>query len=164
MIVELLFIAFLGYFILQNVQSEPAPPVYERFYLFLPSEGKYPLFNGALSLFDGEVILKQYKHKKAINLSLLGDREEDDKRMGFIRFKARELLFTNDTTQYIKISLSSTLTYSQFMNLIRMVNEDKHKRYMLYKDNFYIFSDPSPSPHEKKVDNEGETGIEPIYL
>ena len=94
-------------------------------------------------IFTGPDILNdwQARNKKFISVSLTGDVNEDEKRFEFIKNEARRLKYTNDTTNIIRVHFNEDNTYGQFVNLVNMMARDFHKRYMYYKDDFYIMGE-----------------------
>jgi hypothetical protein len=109
------------------------------------------------NLFYAPRILKQFSKRHFINFNLTGNVIEDDKIMEVIRYEARKMKYTNDTTQVICIHFSNDVTYGRFVELLNMMLQDGHEHYMHYDNSFYIleFSPAIIEQHKK---------IEPIYL
>ncbi|MEP7320087.1 MAG: hypothetical protein ABI921_15125 [Panacibacter sp.] len=97
-------------------------------------------------LFSGPDILDKWKKEKKIfiKIGLTGELDEDKKRIEFIKTKARELKYTYDTIHILKVHFTEDNTYGQFVELVNIMNKDRHKRYMLYKDDFYILGETPP--------------------
>ena len=89
-------------------------------------------------------MLEEISHKKIILVELKGNTEEDRKRFEFIRQEARRLEYTCDTTSVIDVCFLKESTYGQFVYLTDMMQEDKHKRYGIAGDDFYIFGENPP--------------------
>ena len=105
----------------------------------------------------GENLIKK---KNQIKITLDGDQITNQKKLELVKYEARKLKYTTDTTTVIRIILTDETTYGEFLQLIKLCNEDKHKRYALLKRSFVIFGEyPSSS---KKTDTTKE--IYPIYL
>jgi len=98
--------------------------------------------------FSATDILKEWKrnNKKIITVDLTSDNTDDQKRLNFIRNEARRLEYTYDTTEVLKVHFLDENTYGQFVTLISMLHADKHKRYMLFKNDLYISGSPPPEP------------------
>ena len=96
--------------------------------------------------FSGSGTLKNWKKEKKIfiRVDLTGELSEDKKRMEFIRNEARRLQYTYDTTHILKVHFSEENTYGQFVELVNMMNKDRHKRYTFFKDDFYILGEAPP--------------------
>lgn len=106
---------------------------------FLPSEDSNNLSSGY------QIIEQSLKKKKVIHLELTGDVLEDDKKVAFVQFENRRLQYTNDTSSIIEIHLANEITYGRFVGLVNLMLADRHKKYGLWKNNFYIlFSDAAP--------------------
>jgi len=89
-----------------------------------------------------QIIERSLKKKKVIHLELTGNVPEDDKKLAFVQFENRRLQYTNDTSSIIEIHLANEITYGRFVGLVNMMLKDGHKKYGLWKNNFYIiFSD-----------------------
>jgi len=112
--------------------------------IFLPTDKRSK--NKFEMLFSGPDILDQWKKEKKIfiRIDLTGELSEDKKRMEFIRNEARKLKYTDDTTHILKVHFTDENTYGQFVELVKIMTEDHHKRYMLYKDDFYISGETPP--------------------
>ena len=95
--------------------------------------------------FSGKTFLHEAKKqkKKFITIYLTGDMKEDEKRFDLIRYESRRIKYTCDTNTIVKVHFTDENTYGQFVELVNMMGEDQHKRYMNYQDDFYILGDPS---------------------
>ena len=121
----------------------------------LPSEDPDKSFSGF------QLIDQTIKKKKVIHIDLTGNSNEDDKKIYFIQSEARCLKYNNDTASIIEIHLSNETSYGRFVELVNIMLEDGHKRYGLWKDNFYIiFTPASPIPSTPQ----GDDAIKPLYL
>jgi hypothetical protein len=68
-----------------------------------------------------------------VKIELDGDRETNQKKIELIKYEARKLKYTKDTTTVINISLTNETTYSELVQLIDLCYADKHKRFTLIK-------------------------------
>lgn len=91
--------------------------------------------------FSVEALLKEVNHKKIVKIELTGNAEEDNKQFEFIRKEARRLQSTYDTTTVLHVHFPEESTYGQFVYLADMMAADKHKRYGITNNDFYIFGD-----------------------
>jgi len=105
--------------------------------LFLPTDFGYRKYST-------QALLDEIRHKKIILVELQGNPDEDKKRFEFIRQEARRLEYTYDTTSVIHVRFPKESTYGQFVYLTDMMQEDKHKRYGITGDDFYIFGENPP--------------------
>jgi hypothetical protein len=95
-------------------------------------------------LFSGKGFLEKSKkeHKKFTAFYLTGDLEEDNKCFNLIRYETRKNKYTCDTNTILKVHFLTENTYGQFVQLINMMIDEKIKRYMYYRDDFYIIGNP----------------------
>ena len=82
--------------------------------------------------------------KKQLRIELTGDREINQKKIELIRYEARKLKYTMDTTTVINIALTKEVKYSELIQLIDMCYIDKHRRFTLIKNSFLIFGEYPP--------------------
>jgi hypothetical protein len=90
------------------------------------------------------------RKKKQIKITLDEDRITNQKKIALIRYEARKLKYTQDTTTIIRVNLTDETTYGELLQLIKLCNEDKHKRYALLKRSFVIFGEPSSKKVSEK--------------
>lgn len=109
-------------------------------------------------LFSVKWIEKLIRKKKQIKITLDGDRSTNQKKLELVKYEARKLKYTEDTTTVIRINLTNETTYGEFIQLVKLCNNDKHKRYALLKRSFIIFGEYRP----EKPDTTKR--IQPIYL
>jgi hypothetical protein len=88
--------------------------------------------------------------KKRIKLELNGDGELNAKKLELIKYEARKLKYTKDTNTVIEVTLTTETKYKEFINLLYICNEDKHKRFVLVKNRFVIFG-PLVAPKNKFI-------------
>ncbi|WP_153800227.1 hypothetical protein [Foetidibacter luteolus] len=100
--------------------------------MFLPSLDKKK------NVYSESGFLKSIRHKSIIHINLTGEIKEDDKIFEIIQLEARRLMYTRDTTHIIKVRFCDENTYGQFIQLVNMMVEDRHKRYAFINDDFYI--------------------------
>jgi hypothetical protein len=109
-------------------------------------------------VFTEKYILRKLIAKKRITITLDGDRQTDFKKIELIRYEARKLNYTLDSTTVLDIHFSSETKYQSIIDLLRMCQYDGQKVYVYMKDRFIIFGcPPDESPKSK-------TKIEPIHL
>ena len=84
-------------------------------------------------------LLRQIANKKQIQIELDGDCKTNQKKMELIRYEARKLNYTKDTTTVINISLTNEMTYGDVVKLVDLCYADKHKKFALVKKSFLIF-------------------------
>jgi hypothetical protein len=82
--------------------------------------------------------LKKYQHKKVLNFILKNDAEDDEK-IDLLKFEIKRIKHICDTSTIIKVHLTDNTTYGEFVNLINIMKIEKHPRYTLWQDDFYIF-------------------------
>ncbi len=105
--------------------------------LFLPKDLGHQMYSM-------EAVMEEISRKKIILVELKGNFEEDKKRFEFIRQEARRLKYTYDTTSVLHVHFPKESTYGQFVYLNDMMQEDKHKRYLVTDNEFYIFGENPP--------------------
>jgi hypothetical protein len=112
--------------------------------IYLPDDE--PSYDPDIIKFSGPDILSEWRRtkKKFIQIDFTGETKEDKKRFEFIRMEARRLKYTYDTVHILKIHFTEENTYGQFVQLVSIMQEDHHKRYVLYKDDFYILGESPP--------------------
>lgn len=117
--------------------------------LFLPDDKSYK--DSLIRGFSAPDFLADWKNQKKnfIRVDLTGEAEEDKKRFDFIRSEARRLKYTFDTLNILKIHFTNENTYDEFVRLVNIMTLDRIRRYMFYKDDFYILGEAPP--HEKPV-------------
>lgn len=156
-LIDFAAIALLGYCVFQiKVTSSidtDNPIFYVKYYA--PKDGKHR--DPHIYAFEPTSILKANKDKRFISVILTTDFEENQKKLDFIRFEARRLKYTNDTSQVLKVFIPDSSKYGTFLSLLLMMNEDKHKRYFEYQNWFYIFGEVL-----EKKDSVKE--VAPIYM
>ena len=108
--------------------------------LFLPNDR-------GESQFSVKALLKEVNRKKIIKVELTGKVEEDNKQFEFIRKEARTLQSTFDTTTVLHVHFPEESTYGQFVYLADMMAADKHKRYGITNNDFYIFGEDPIKNH-----------------
>lgn len=96
--------------------------------------------------FSVNTVLRIISKKKQIRIVLNEDRETNQRKIDIIRYEARKLKYTQDTTAVIVVTLTSETTYAEFAQLIDMCYADKHRRFTLAKRLFIIFGEYPPEP------------------
>lgn len=72
------------------------------------------------------------------------DKYTNQKKLNFIRYEARKIKYTKDTTSVINIAITNEVTYSEILQIIDMCYEDDHKMFTLLKKRFIIFGEYPP--------------------
>lgn len=96
--------------------------------------------------FSTNAIMRTISKKKQIRIVLNEDRKTNQKKIDFIRYEARRLKYTQDTTAVIVITLTNETSYAELVQLIDMCHEDKHRQFTLAKRLFIIFGEYPPKP------------------
>jgi hypothetical protein len=132
---QILFVCFFLSKVNDILESKRLPGILRH---VLPSD------KNDSSLFSGPSTIQKWKREKKrfFTVYLTGDVNEDRKRFEVIKYEARRVKYTCDTNTIIKVHFCNDNTYGQFVQLINMMIEDKHHRYMFYQDDFYIADDP----------------------
>ena len=138
---------FILFFIFLDRLAEAINTVYPpqtALRLALPSEDSDQSEFG--KQFSGSASLIKWKKERKIfiRVDLTGELSEDKKRMEFIKIEAGRLKYTYDTTHILKVHFTDENTYGQFVELVNTMNKDRHKRYVFYKDDFYILGENPP--------------------
>jgi hypothetical protein len=92
-------------------------------------------------LYSLGAITRQIAHKKQIKIELNADKQTNQKKIELIRYEARKLNYTQDTTTVINIRLTNEVTYNELIQLIDQCYSDKIKRFTLLKNSFIIFGE-----------------------
>ena len=91
-----------------------------------------------------------------MNFILDGNKEENERKLDMIRYEALKLKFIEDTSTVILVNFTNDAFYADFVSLINICIEDKHKHYHLLNDKFVIFEE---KPKRKVKENK----IYPVY-
>ena len=117
-----------------------------------------PKENNKNCQFSTGYVLRLIRSKKQITIELNGDKETNQKKIEFIKYEARKLKYTRDTTTLINITLTNETTYGEFIQLLNLCYADNHKRFALLKKSLIIFGEyPTVVKNTTKE-------IQPIYL
>jgi len=110
-----------------------------------------PKKGGDLDQFAEESISKDISKKKKITFTLNENRETNRKKLEVVRYEARKLKYTLDTSPVILINFTTELSYGQFINLIDQCKQDSIRRYSILNNGFVIFGESPP----RKVEPNG---------
>lgn len=99
----------------------------------IPSLDKHARFN------EQKIVHDINKHKKVIPFEIVGWQEEDNRTMEEIRFRAKLLEYTFDTTHVMKVHFTEEAYYGEFVVMLNLLLKDRHKRYVFCEDDLYIF-------------------------
>ncbi len=100
----------------------------------VPTEDK----NSPYSIYQIE---ERIKMKKQIQLTLDADDETNEKKMEIIKYEARKLKYTQDTSAVLRVRFTDDITYGLLVRLIDLCHVDGHKRFVLLKNSFVIFGE-----------------------
>jgi hypothetical protein len=92
-------------------------------------------------LFSVYNIQKHLNRKKQITIFLNSDKETNEKKIELIRYEARKLKYTFDTSSAILITFSNGLPYSEFIKLLDVCKIDSIKRYAVWGNHFAIYGE-----------------------
>lgn len=95
-------------------------------------------------IFSSAYIMSRVKSKKQVQVELNEDKYTNQKKLNFIRYEARKIKYTKDTTSVINIAITNEVTYSEILQIIDMCYEDDHKMFTLLKKRFIIFGEYPP--------------------
>jgi hypothetical protein len=118
---------------------------------FLPSEDRSNVFNAWSAL-------STLKNKKQVLFILQGN-EQDKQKLNMVEQNVSLMHNSCDSVNFVRVHLRNSINYSTLISLLNIMLRTEHKRYMLWKNDFYII------PHITSDCNEEEpVPIEPIYL
>jgi hypothetical protein len=89
-------------------------------------------------------ILNAAHNKKKLRITLNGDQITNQKKLELIRFEARKLKFSFDTTSIIWVKFTGDLPYSDFIRLLEICRIDSIRRYAVWDRNCIIFGEYPP--------------------
>jgi hypothetical protein len=113
------------------------PKLYSYISLNVPKETK----DMSPSFFSSYWIEKQIKNKKQIVLTLDADEINNRKKIELIKYEARKLKYTLDTSTILRIRFTNDINYGTLVKLIDLCYADQHKRFVLLKNSFVIFGE-----------------------
>jgi biopolymer transport protein ExbD len=116
------------------------PRQYSYLSLNVPSENR----DMSNYRFSSYWIEKQLKKKKQIQLTLDDDEKTNQKKFELIKYEARKLKYTQDTSTVLRIKFTNDITYGTIVRLIDLCYTDGHKRFVLLKNSFVIFGEFPP--------------------
>ena len=92
-------------------------------------------------------IEKDISKKKQIEIILDENEADNRKKFDLIKYEARKLKYTHDTSRVLRIRFTEKMNYAEFIQLIKMCYEDGHKRFTLLNRSFVIWGErPATSP------------------
>lgn len=94
-------------------------------------------------------VLESLVHKKELRYELNGD-DNDQYMLSLIRHSTQTMNRTRDTTTYLCVSLSDSVSYGAVASLINIMQADHHRRYMLLNNDFYIIP-PTPADFNEQA-------------
>ena len=110
--------------------------------------------NAAYYSFSKYNLERDIRKKNKIKFSLGNDKDENKRKMEIIKYEARKLKYTEDTSAVILIQLSDSINYGEFISIVDLCETDGHKRYASWDNKFVIFGEPPP----KKKDTSNSLG------
>jgi biopolymer transport protein ExbD len=140
----LLLIAFLSNtWILQyNIQSAYLPK-FKTIQINFPRDKRKPYLFSCFSLSD------QIKTKKKIKVEIDGERLINQKKIELIRYEARKLKYTGDTTTVMDITFTKEANYGEVLQLLNICYEDHHKKFAFLGNRLIIFGEYPSLPKNK---------------
>jgi biopolymer transport protein ExbD len=131
------------------------------FYLYQPIEKKQTVLKLSIPMedkpspyglrFSRSVVMAGLKGKKINTVYYNEDHDLNARKLEFIEQEALKLQFYHDTTQVIKVHLSSKTNYGEFVQLVNAMYKDNHKRYAWLDDDFYIYGEEPPAPEIHEI-------------
>jgi hypothetical protein len=92
-------------------------------------------------------IEKGISKKKQIAIILDENEADNRKKFDLIKYEARKLKYTHDTSTVLRIRFTEKMNYGELIQLIRLCYEDGHKRFVLLNKSFVIWGErPARSP------------------
>lgn len=131
-------ISLIGLFIsfklsIHNIQSKQ----YSYISINVPNETR----DKSHYLFSSYWIEKQIENKNQIQLTLDADEKNNQKKLELIKYEARKLKYTQDTSTVLRIKFTKDTIYGTLVQLIDLCYTDQHKRFVLLKNSFVIFGE-----------------------
>jgi hypothetical protein len=152
--ISLLVVPVLFYFLQPTIKT---PTILK---LVVPREDRPEDRNSPYLRFSRSAVMAALKGRKINTVYYDENHSLNVKKLEFIEQEAMKLKFYHDTTQVIKVHLSSDNTYGEFVQLVNIMVKDGHKRYTWIDDDFYIFGeDPLHSEEPSQPER-----IKPVYL
>ncbi len=118
-------------FLLQKIDTFSFKPINNTIRFVVPSDKKNVAFS--------KYFLYKVIRNKHIDTYTISGNHKDDKVMQIVRYEALKNKFTCNSNTVIKVHFTSQSTYGQLVELASLMYEDKHKRYTLIDNDFYIF-------------------------
>ena len=118
-------------------------PKRESFITYFAPKDTRP--NDWSKIFSKYTIIDNINKKRKIQFTLDDDKFTNKKKISLIRYEARKLKFTNDSSAVILITLTNDVTYGEFASLLDICQMDDHKRFAAFDDKFVIFGNVPPT-------------------
>jgi hypothetical protein len=113
---------------------------------FVPREDQPKDRGSSILYYSRSAVMATLKDKKINTVYLDENHALNENKLKFIGQEALKLKFYHDTTQVIKVHLSTATNYGEFVQLVNIMHRDNHKRYTWLDDDFYIFGEEPPEP------------------
>ena len=112
-------------------------PKLSRIYQFnVPRDGKNAAYG--FSIYQIEQYLRS---KKQIEFILDEDEITNDKKFEIIKYEARKLKYTHDTSTVLRIRFTDDTNYGEFIRLVGLCYSDGHKKFILLNKSFVILGE-----------------------
>jgi hypothetical protein len=143
----------------EGLSTKNTIPKMESYRLIIPmkpeTEGSYMLSESS--------ILKMIS-TKSIKPYIIKGNALDSAKFRLLRDDFLRINFNCDTNTLVKVHFSNTASYGDVFRLIRMMHQDKIRRYVLIENDFYIFGTISDDCREINTVSDSSNIIQPIYL
>jgi hypothetical protein len=128
------------FFLLPFCYKKIAPQKINLLRLNVPSLNPNPLLP-----YTERGILKYNSKKRKLNICLDDDVKTNSKKLELIRFEAKKLKYTFDTSSIIVIKFSDDMSYGQFIKLVDICKTDSIRRYAPFQNYFIIYGESPPT-------------------
>jgi hypothetical protein len=88
--------------------------------------------------------------KKKLKVILDGDKLTNLKKLDLIRYEARKLKYSCDTSSIILLNFTDEFSYGDFIKLLDQCKQDSIRRYSILGNGFVIFGEAPPKKAEIK--------------
>ena len=103
-----------------------------------------PMTEGDPYQFSETYISNNISSKKKLKITLNDDRKTNSKKLEMIRYEARKLKYTYDTSAVILLKFTDKFHYGEFIKLLDQCNQDSIRRYSILNNEFVIFGESPP--------------------
>jgi hypothetical protein len=141
-------ISLIGFiFLLPYAYKRIVPPKQNYLRINFPKDDP----SNSASVFSEQYILKFIHRKNKITFTLDQDKETNAKKLEMIRYEARKLKYTFDSTAVVLVQFTDDVAYGEFIRLLDQCKVDSIRRYALCKNTFVIIGDPVPEKNQSST-------------